>query len=193
MHWTRSLYMEASENKNDKYGQLPAIFKLIDKLADDQQWMLLRQLLKENVTRELFKLIIGMPEARQIRLIEQLEKIIENRSPIRTVSLDDEESSMRGHRRKRCLIAVDYTCQEQDYRDYILDISSVGVFIETKDSFTVEQDLILGFELPNSEHPLRLEGRIVWLGHKGIGVKFNKLNPNEEHLIQSFIEKEENV
>ena len=110
-----------------------------------------------------------------------------------TVSLEDEESPMRGHRRKRCLIPVAYQCQGQEYNDYILDISSVGVFIETMNTFAVEQDLVLGFQLPNSHHPMRLEGRIVWLGQKGIGVKFNKLTPNEDHLIQSFIENEENT
>jgi Tfp pilus assembly protein PilZ len=184
--------MGVSDKKPEKYGLLPHLFKLIDKLADDQQWMLLRQLLKENVTLELFKLIIEMPESRHKKLIGQLENIIENRTPVRTVSLEEDESSMRGHRRKRCLIPVRYQCQGQEYSDYILDISSVGVFIETKDTFSVEQDLILDFQLPNSQHPLRLEGRIVWIGQKGIGVKFNKLTPNEDHLIQAFIEREEN-
>ena len=52
----------------------------------------------------------------------------------------------------------------------------------------MEQDLILGFQLPNSHHPMRLEGRIVWLGQKGIGVKFNKLTPNEDQGIRLALE-----
>jgi hypothetical protein len=47
--------------------------------------------------------------------------------------------------------------------------------------------------LPNYQQPLKLDAAVAWIGHKGIGVKFKNLSPYQEEIIQTFIEKEENI
>ena len=181
--------MNASDIQFDRYSLIPRLFKLVNGMSEEQQLVLLRQLLKNNVKKHLFKVIIDMPDSQQLKLLEQLEKLPSDEMPVRTVSLDEEETSMRGHLRKPCLINVKYTIQGQEYKGYILDISTVGVFIETNESFSVGQELVLEFSLPGNEQVFNLQGMIVWIGHQGIGVKFQNLPPDQEDSIKSFIEK----
>jgi Tfp pilus assembly protein PilZ len=182
--------MNASDIQLDRYSLIPRLFKLVNGMSEERQLVLLRQLLKDNVKKHLFKVIIDMSDSRQLKLLEQLEKLPSDEMPVRTVSLDEEEeTSMRGHLRKPCLINVAYTIQDHDYKGYILDISTVGVFIETNEPFSVGQELTLAFSLPSYEKVFNLQGLIVWIGHQGIGVKFQNLLPDQEDFIKSFIEK----
>jgi uncharacterized protein (TIGR02266 family) len=185
--------MKDSESKMEMYSIIPQLFRLINELSEEQQLSLLHQLLKGNIKKQLFKTIIDLSDVQQLNLLSQLEKMPFSEPVSQTLSLDDEESSMRGHRRKRCLIRVTYSTREQSFQDYILDISAVGVFIETDHPFSVGQDMILTFKLPNYQQPLKLDAAVAWIGNKGIGVKFKALSPYQEEIIQSFIEKEENT
>jgi Tfp pilus assembly protein PilZ len=181
--------MSAPETEPDKYSLLPRLFKLVNSLPSEQQLNLLRQLLKGDIRRYLQKMIIDMTDTQQLKLLEKLEKIPAEEMPVKTVSLDEEETSMRGHLRKPCLIRVNYTILEQTYEGYILDISTVGVFIETSESFSVGQEMTLAFSLPNYQQMFKLLGMIVWVGHQGIGVKFQNLSPYQQEMIKSFIDK----
>jgi Tfp pilus assembly protein PilZ len=185
--------MKDSESKMEMYSNLPQLFRLINALSEEQQLSLLHQLLKGNLKRHLFKAVIDLSDVQQLNLLSQLEKLPFSEPNSQTLSLDDDESSMRGHRRKRCLIRVTYSTQDQSFNDYILDISAVGVFIETDHDFSVGQDMILTFKLPNYQQPLKLDAAVAWIGNKGIGIKFKDLSPYQEEIIQSFIEKEENI
>jgi uncharacterized protein (TIGR02266 family) len=89
------------------------------------------------------------------------------------------------------LLNVTYSSEGKQYKDYILDISSVGVFIETEESFNVGQQMVLNFTLPNYQQALKLDSSVAWIGHRGIGVKFKHLSPYQEEIIHSYIEKEE--
>jgi Tfp pilus assembly protein PilZ len=183
--------MREPETKMEMYSIIPRLFRLINDLSEDQQLMLLRQIMRGNIKQQLFKSIVAMTEAQQSSLLQQLKKTPINETPDRTLSINDEESSMRGHRRKRCLINVNYSIQGREYKDYILDISSVGVFIETKENFTIGQEMALTFKLPSYQQPLKLEASVAWIGHRGIGIKFKHLSPYQEEIIQSFIDKKD--
>ena len=183
--------MRGSDSNKEMYTIIPRLFRLVNELSDEQQMTLLRQLIRGDTKKHLFKAIIDMSDAQQLELLQRIEKIPSIEIPVKTVSLDDAESSMRGHRRKRCLLNVTYTVQGKEYRDYILDISSLGLFIETEESFTVGQDMALSFKLPNYQQPLKLEAIVAWIGHRGIGVSLKNLSSYQEEIIQSFIQKEE--
>ena len=184
--------MRESETKLEMYSVIPKLFRLINELSEDQHVTILKQISRGNLKNHIFKAIIDMTDVQQMNLLKQLESRAVNGNDIRTVSLDeDEEASMRGHRRKRCLLNVTYSAEGKDYKDYILDISSVGVFIETEETFTVGQHIVLNFTLPNYQQPLKLDSSVAWIGHRGIGVKFKHLSPYQEEIIHSYIEKEE--
>ena len=174
------------------YSLIPRLFQLINELSEEQQVMILRQVSRGHLKNLLFKAIVEMTDVQQMNLLQQLESLTVNDTAVKTVSLDDdEEASMRGHRRKRCLLNVTYSSEGKDYKDYILDISSVGVFIETEETFDVGQQIILNFTLPNYQQPLKLDSSVAWIGRRGIGVKFKHLSPYQEEIIHSYIEKEE--
>jgi Tfp pilus assembly protein PilZ len=181
--------MSTPDIEPDKYGVMPRLFKLINGLPAEQQLMLLKQLLKDNVKKHLLKMIIDMTDTQQLKLLEKLEKIPVEEMPVKTVSLDDEETSMRGHLRKPCLIRVNYSIKDQSHDGYILDISTVGVFIETNESFSVGQEMKITFLLPNQQQAFKLDGMVVWVGHQGVGVKFQNLSPYQADIIKTFIEK----
>jgi len=92
--------MSAPEIKPDKYSLIPRLFKLVNSLPSEQQLNLLKQMLQGNIRRYLQKMIVDMTDTQQLKLLEKLEKIPAEEMPVKTVSLDEEETSMRGHLRK---------------------------------------------------------------------------------------------
>ena len=179
--------MIASNEQLDKNSLLSRLFKIVSGLSEDRQLILLKQLLKNNITNYLFKLIIYMSVYQQHILLEDLEKLPADEMSVRTVSLDEDEGSMRGYTRKTCLIKVDFSFQNDSLKGYILDISPVGVFIETNESLPVGAKIKVSFSLPNHIKPLSIACMVAWIGQNGIGVEFNKLTKLHEKIIKSFV------
>ena len=180
--------MVASNEQLSKNSLISRLFKIVNGLSEDQQLILLKQLLQNNITNHLFKLIIDMSDYQQQILLEELEKLPADEMPVRTVSLDDDEVLMRGHTRKACLISVDISFQNGSFKGHILDISIVGVFIETDELLPVEETIKITFSLSNHKKPLTLTCIVAWIGQNGIGVSFNKLTKHHEKIIKSFVE-----
>jgi Tfp pilus assembly protein PilZ len=175
-----------------KYGLIARIFNLIGSMPEGEQLFLLNQLLKGNITRHLFKLVLDMSEDEHIRLLEQLEEDSLEDIPITTVDLNGEDSPMRKKPRKACFLGVRFTVDGRPYRSSIIDISTVGVFIETTNTFKVGKDIVLEFVLPNQSKPLKVGGKIVWSGFQGIGVKFINLRRPQEDAVRTFVENRQN-
>jgi Tfp pilus assembly protein PilZ len=174
-----------------KYGVTARLFKLINDLPKDKKLILLKQLIGDDVITQLCKLIIEMSEDQQIILLEQLESMPVAEMPERTVSLEGNDSSMRGNPRKPCLINANYRIQNKDYKSYILDISIGGVFIETNETFTIGQEIVLNFKLPHNQNPFKLSGTISWGSPRGFGVKFDEIPSQQGKILKSFVEQKE--
>jgi len=158
----------------------------IKNLPEDQQLILLKQLLKGNLTSTLFRLIGTMSDAQQTTLLEQLKEL-----PLKSVSLEETEIALRGHTRKSCMLNIDYTVEQSNYEGFILDISPAGAFIETSEPFTAGQLISMSFSLPNRPGQLNIHGEILWKGMLGMGVKFNDMHPQQVELISTFMHEEE--
>jgi len=158
----------------------------IKNLPEDQQFILLKQLLKGNLTSTLFRLIGTMSDQQQSTLLEQLQEL-----PLKSVSLEETEIALRGHTRKSCMLNIDYTVEGRNYEGFMLDISSAGAFIETGEPFSAGQPIRLSFSLPNSPARLNINGEILWKGILGMGVKFGDITPQQIDLINTFIQEEE--
>ena len=181
--------MTAFDFQLGKFSNTARLFKLVSRMSEDKQFILLKTLLRQNVSTYLFQLIIDMNEDQQTQLLEQLSEMTYETAPSRTISLDDYEASMRGDPRKPCLIQVLGNIENHTFKSYIIDISTVGVFIETNESFRVGQDIGLAFTLPGQNKLMKVPGKIAWKGLQGIGVKFVKLTPDQEKRIRVFINK----
>ena len=142
--------MTAFDSPLGKYNVTERLFDLIDDLSTDRQFILYRQLIRDNVTTQLFKLIIDMSDAEKIQLLEKLGEMPFEEEPVLTINLDENESFMRKNPRKTCAIAVNCRIADTSFRSHIINISKDGVLIETKDPFPVGQEIDLAFKLPNN-------------------------------------------
>ncbi|UCE57030.1 MAG: PilZ domain-containing protein [Desulfobacterales bacterium] len=66
-------------------------------------------------------------------------------------------------------------------------MSSGGVYVETREEFSVGQQITLSFKLPDSADHIIIGGEIVRASSQGIGVKFgispdNSLKQREEQV-----------
>ena len=144
---------------------------------------MLKELLKDRFTAHLFRLIIEMPDDQQLLLIKQLEEV-----SVKSGNLDK-----RSHLRKPCLVNVDYMVGNRKFKSFMLDISTFGVFIETKNLFPVGKEILMTFTLNNYQTPFKLTGEIIWSSYQGIGAKFKYLNRRQFDIIKSYSEKMDEI
>ena len=181
--------MIASDPALGKFGITARLFKLIGDMPKDQQLILLKQLIGDRVSAHLYKLIVEMNEEQQVILLEQMDQLAPVELPVRTVSLEETEASMRENPRKPCLINANYRIQNQNYKSYLLDISIGGVFIETDKRFPIGRALLLRFTLPDRQRPFTFSGNIAWSSDRGFGVRFDKISELESDILKSFVEQ----
>ncbi len=85
-------------------------------------------------------------------------------------------------------IAVDYDTEDGSYRSFIQDINDDGVFIETRESFYVGQDILLTF-LMDDNSSFIITGKVGNREPEGIDVKFENLSQQEQDMIKTLKEK----
>ncbi|MDY0360282.1 MAG: PilZ domain-containing protein [Desulforegulaceae bacterium] len=73
--------------------------------------------------------------------------------------------------RKSYLTEVSYKTKNQNFNDFILDISPGGTFIETENNFFTGQELYLKIKFSDLK-PFEIKGCVVWHSSNGIGVRF---------------------
>jgi len=176
------------DSQNGSFTVTARLFNSINDLSHEKQFILYKELVKDNINAELFKLIIDLSEDEKTQLIMQLAGNSYEYEPLKTVNLDDDESFMRENPRKICLIAVKCKIEDRSFKSNIIDISEVGVFIESNDLFPIGQKIVMAFNIPNYDQAFQLNGRIARSGPRGIGVKFYDLPPDQENIILKFIE-----
>jgi hypothetical protein len=83
--------------------------------------------------------------------------------------------NLRKYPRKPYFKPIFFTSENQHYKGLINDISQRGVFVETKNSFSIGQ--IIRFVIPGTkiDKGVMLKGEIVRFDNTGIGVEFKSL------------------
>ena len=165
-----------------RYTVLTRLFEMVNRLNEDQQIMLLRQLDRSVLTAHLFKLIIDLSEEQQNNLLDRLSEMVSEEVPEKTITLDEREAP-----RRTCTIAVNFETQGHSFRDTIMDISAAGVFIKTDESLDAGQGITLRFAFPGGEEDLNIDGELVWRSPRGIGVKFFDLTSQHFERIKHFV------
>lgn len=175
--------MAVASPPTGKYNVIARLFELMNNISEDRLLLILKDLLQDNFTTQIFKLVIDMTDEQQMLLLEALGK----KAPT------TDSKDRRGHSRKPCLIPLDYKVNGRTFKGYILDISAFGVFIETSDYFFCGQEILMTFSVPNYQKSLKLAGEIVWSSQQGIGVKFTHLTQHQLDAIKFFSENQEAV
>jgi len=102
---------------------------------------------------------------------------------------EKQDGKPRRHDRKDFFMVVDYSVNEQYYRDFIQDISESGVFIKTSQTFSVGQNIQLTFMSPDYQKPFKIKGEIVRVHPDGVGVKFIIESQVQESALKHFTSK----
>jgi Tfp pilus assembly protein PilZ len=115
------------------------------------------------VTARIIEIVLAMPVGERRTLLKYLE--------------EKHIAGRRKYPRKTYFMEVNFVTRDRVSSGYIQDISSDGLFVETKESLSVGQHITLSFRLPNSEEHIKINGEIVRVSPQGIGVKLGmKLN-----------------
>ena len=122
------------------------------------------QLGKDSITVRLITLILDMPYDRQLALLKQLEEI-----PMTTFDTSDRDDT-----RKSYSSTVSFTAKDRTYKGASKDLSSGGMFIETNESFSVGEIIILTIPFSNKKRDIKVPAEIMRITDEGIGVKFIK-------------------
>ena len=93
----------------------------------------------------------------------------------------------RQHDRKKCVITVDYATASRAFKDYIQDISSSGVFINTTEPFKMGDEVVLVISFTGDQNPFKIPAEIVRQTDRGIGLRFNFQSQVQEAIINSFV------
>jgi hypothetical protein len=109
------------------------------------------------VTTRIIEIVLAMPLDERRTLLKYLE--------------EKHIAGRRKYPRKTYFMEVNFATPDRASSGFIQNISSDGLFVETKEPLAVGQQLTLSFRLPNSEEQLKIIGEIVRVSPQGIGVK----------------------
>jgi Tfp pilus assembly protein PilZ len=126
---------------------------------------------RQLVTARLFVLINQIDEEELLNLLKEFFK---------------GKKWVREYSRMPCYINVDFVVKDRVFNSYIRGISAGGVFIETSDSFSVGEEILLTFTLSSENVPFKVPSRIVRIAPTGIGVEFEEITQYQRECIESF-------
>ena len=99
-----------------------------------------------------------------------------------------QQKELRSDSRMPCLVAVDFATKKRSYRDFMHDLSKGGVFIETRETFSIGDKVSMTFSMPDNQNHFKISGNIVRSEGNGIGVQFDtKLSSQQEEVIKASI------
>jgi chromosome partitioning protein len=79
----------------------------------------------------------------------------------------------RSYPRQTPMIVADFVVDDRVYGGFIHNFSPGGVFVETRESFSLGQTITLTFMAPTDKANIKRNGMIVRITSEGIGVKFD--------------------
>jgi Tfp pilus assembly protein PilZ len=85
--------------------------------------------------------------------------------------------------RRKCVMAVDCEAKGSTSRDYVLDVSRGGVFLETTRLLCIGEKVRLTFTPQNIKKPLEITGEVVWQNIHGVGIEFDAAQPGQDKLL----------
>ncbi len=128
-----------------------------------------------SVTDRLLSLVLQLSEAEKKNLLSELK-----------LKLSDKR---RRQARKPFLTVVDFATQGRAYREFIRDLSTGGVYIQTSGAFAVGQEIAMTFSFPGGRKQVRIRGHVVRVDDTGIGVEFSMKSDSDDQLrLKSFLE-----
>jgi hypothetical protein len=164
------------------------LFGIVDRLPQDSQLSLLKELAGEDLTRLLFRLILDMPLGQRQRLLDQLMDVPFEDEPVLTLDLNGDDALLRQMPRTGCELRAICVVGKLTFEGLITDLSTFGMFIRTDRAMPAGEPIRLSFRLPGAERALVVEGDISRREPGGFGLSIRNLKPEHEKAIHRFIE-----
>ena len=102
----------------------------------------------------------------------------------------------REHPRAEANIEIEFKKDIDFVTSYILNISKGGLFLRTDNAYPLDTIVFLRFTMPGDTQPIVTGGEVVWRNMggggyfpKGMGIKFLKLNADDNEKIKKFVDK----
>ena len=138
------------------------------------------QMERYRLTGRIVELLQRMSTENLVELVKNLEN-----DAIDRMKKDGDRKDLRIN----CLISVDYSDSDRFFKDYIQDISSGGVFIKTREPFSIGEEIVLSLSLSDDENAFRIPAEVVRTSEEGIGVRFKIESQVQEDIISSFVDE----
>ncbi len=117
----------------------------------------------EEVHFRTSEIISSMSEIEIRKLLKGLEKWQQSKL-----------ADKREHSREHTSIYAFFKTNGLSFKDFIKNLSAGGLFIENGIPLSVNRELFISFLHPDSGTLIKVAGKIVRIGSKGIGVKFDQ-------------------
>jgi len=104
------------------------------------------------------------------------------------------EDARRG-RRERLVVRVDYSTVDAFFSEFTTNINEGGLFIETDTPSAVGTTVQLMFQLPGTDEPLKVGGRVIWTTPgatgevPGMGIEFEDLDPIARDRVNAVVRR----
>lgn len=106
-----------------------------------------------------------------------------------TIYYSDPYQYERASERVETKAPVDFTVNKELYRGMVQNVSEHGAFIKTPIEFEPGQEITMIFELPGSDRPYKVTGKIAQRSQGGIGTQFKRGNQVQEDMYKLMVEK----
>jgi Tfp pilus assembly protein PilZ len=134
------------------------------------------KLKKYNITlKKLFDAILKLNHEQQAKVMIYVEELL--------------DENKRTSARKPCNIPISYATQNRILSDNIADISKSGLFIETRRSLNIGEEIVLSSNMHGYDRPFKINGKIVRSNEKGIGVEFKEIKPYIAEMLGALVER----
>ena len=126
------------------------------------------------------------PQEKKTVIAELRERIKESEDEVKRSRIL-KAGDKRAHPRKKVLTVVDYVILDKFFRDYVHNISEGGTFIGTRKPLAVGTDITLTLVMPESGIPIKIKGEVIWIGKRGMGLKFKEVDQLTKGKIRSIL------
>lgn len=104
------------------------------------------------------------------------------------------EDEKRQHIRFPVCIAVKHSGASFDFCEYMLNISSGGVFIITDKPMPIGEHIKMQFHIPHNKMLVELNGRVVWVNKennnkypRGMGIEFVNCPEESKKMLDGYL------
>jgi len=133
---------------------------------------------KSSVTEvhaRILKIISTLSESKKEQLLHGLEKW---EQPEPTDKHESKFPEKREHLRKNATVYAICETKNSKFSDYTKNVSAGGLLIEPETTLSFHEDIFLTLFHKSLNHPIRTNGKVVWVDPGGVGVQFDQVIPS---------------